>query len=120
MPVTKTIFDALEENPSFQYKDAKKAGYTDTEIIDFFSKSEKLDDFAPDVFEIREISWEERIENFSTNHPISFWSVTIIIIVFLAWGAIFYIWKLIRLSLYQVVYTIAKAIKDAENSKKIK
>lgn len=120
MTITKTIFDVLEENPTFQFEDAKKAGYTDKEIIAFLSKNEKLDDFTPDSFEIREISWDRRIENFMSDHPISFWSITVIIIVFLTWGSIFYIWKLIKLSLYQVVYTIAKAIKDAENSKEIK
>lgn len=105
---TITIFDPLEEASSFQYKEAKKAGYTDEEIIAFLSAEESP---SKDAFDYVEVLGK-KADHFRKDYPISFWSIIVVIIVLLALGAIKCIWKLITFVLYQTVYTIAQAIKD--------
>jgi hypothetical protein len=106
---TKTIFDLLDETPTFQCVESKKAGYTDEEIIAYLSESP-----SKDVFDLVEVSWSARVENFGRDYPIPFWSFVAVITICIAWVSIRCVWKLIKLMLYQTVYTIFKAIKDVE------
>ena len=101
----------LEQVPSFQYEEAKKAGYTDKEIIAFLSA--KKSPSSIDAFDYVEVPWDKKVEHLSEEYPIPFWSIIVVITILLAWVLIKCIWKMIKLVLYQTVYTIAKAVKDA-------
>lgn len=64
-----------------------------------------------------EPSWNKKLENFSQDYPIPFWSFIALVTIFFLWISIKCVWRLIKLMLYQIVYTIVKAIKDAERQK---
>lgn len=107
---TGTIFDLIEENPNFDFERAKKAGYTDKEIYAFLSKRQSEDIF--DYVEV-DVSWSGKVENLSRNYPIPFWSFIVVITLCISWALIFCVWKIVKLVLYQTVYTFVKAVKDA-------
>lgn len=62
-----------------------------------------------------EISWGEKFNSLENNNPICFWSLLAAITTICAWALVICLWKLVKIVLYQAVYTIAKAIKDAGN-----
>lgn len=64
-----------------------------------------------------EPSWNKKVENLSDVYTISFWSFIALIAIFILWISIKCIWRLIKLMVYQIVYTVVKAIKDAERQK---
>jgi len=94
--------------PSFQYEEAKKEGYSDDEIFDFLynlAQEEKQSHI--------EVSWNEKIAIFSREHPIPFWISFAFIFLFCALIMTIFAWKIVKMALYQIVYTITKARKDA-------
>jgi len=96
--------DQIKQNPKFEK--SKEAGYTDEEILAYLLKKQETGDFdwsvyeEPDVTEIIEVSWSERIENLGRDYPIFFWSFIIIIVSCFAWVSILSAWKLVKLVLY--------------------
>lgn len=110
MKDTRTIFDLIEENPKFDYEGAKKAGYTDKEIYNHLFKSQSGG--IVDYLEI-DASWSNKFENLSRDYPIPFWSFIVIITLCISWALILCVWRLVKLVLYQTVYTVVKAVKDA-------
>lgn len=105
----RTIFDLLEQYPSFQYEEAKKEGYTDEEILVFLSSKEND---STNVFSYTETSWSN-VESFSKDFPIYFWSSISLMTILLFFLIIKIFWKLIKAIIYQIAYTITKAIRDA-------
>jgi hypothetical protein len=94
--------------PSFQYEEAKKVGYSDDEIFDF------LFDLAQEEKQSYvEVSWNEKVAAFSIEHPFPFWISFAFIFLFFALVLIIFAWKIVKTTLYQIVYTITKARKDA-------
>lgn len=53
-----------------------------------------------------EITRGEKIENFIQEYPAPFWLSVAAILIFC-------LWKLLKMVIYQITYTITKAIKDA-------
>lgn len=112
MSKTGTIFDLLEKHSSFRYEEAKQAGYTDEEIFAHLSDSS-----SRDSLESVEISFGRKIEVFVQDYPVFSWSFLGIITICIALLLTRCAWKLIKLMLYQIVYTIFKAINDVKISR---
>ena len=59
--------------------------------------------------------YETPLEKFYGNHPILAWSLIIICSTIAAKFLILYIWKLFKSIIYQIVFTVTKAIKDGKS-----
>ena len=59
-----------------------------------------------------EVSWGDRINTVTEEYPVPFWGFVGVIALSCAWLLVIYAWKIIKVVLYQITYTITKAIKD--------
>lgn len=82
-----------------------------------------IDDFEPDDdFEIyegtytnKDGSFETKFVKFYDNHPILVWTLILILSAITLRFLILYVWKILKTMIYQIVFTVSKAIKDGHS-----
>jgi hypothetical protein len=129
----KDIRDLKRKHPSFKYQEAREEGYSDDQICDFLKTIDSKENKDSESFEKKHVffeiqpkynetviktSWIEKtmesVQDFSIEYPIPFYLSAFFIILFSTCTLIFFMWKLMKVCLYQIVFTIVKASKDAK------